>query len=341
MNLEERINKIVIICFCLIILTSCVKVTKHNYRFYKPTDENPTVNSIMQKVNQLIDDMSNENWDNVYSNFSSISKQNISKDVFSNQADYLKNQFGVIVDTDILEIHWANVTSGNLKGKPNGYSMLSGKSEYLSNPVQLLFVNPGDNAIVLCETKIQDSNLICWLTLTLTKNEEDWELNGFNLNTNIAKGHSGEWFIEKANELEGKNQLKSAYLYKYLGAQISSPFYPVIVPINSSNLLISLSQRIPKDFPSQNLRKTVKWNVNEKTFIISNISFISGPELLALDVTYYTELKNIDSVEAQQERKEIFEYIIQDFPEYKENFDGVYVGSSLKSGQGFRDYFEF
>jgi hypothetical protein len=339
MNIWKKMKLSVL--FFIILFIGCVKIINHNYQYYKPTDENPAVKSIMLKVNQLIDDMSNENWDNVYSNFTPIAKQNVSEDDFFIQADNLKNELGVIVDTDVLEIHWANVTEENLKAKPNGYTMFSGKSKYLSNPVKLMFLNPGDNAIVLCETKIRDSNLICWLTLILTKNDKVWGLNGFNLNTNIADGQQGEWFIEKAEELEDRDQLNSAFIYKYIGAQISSPFYPFIVPINSNNLFISLSIKTPKDFPSQNKNKTVIWNINNNEFEITNISFISGPDFISVDISYKTGLKNAESDEAKQERKDIFDYVVKNFPEYEENFDGVYLCSILGSGQAFRKYFEF
>ena len=336
-----RRNQFIFLLVLLILLSSCTNIQKHKYKYYNGEDENQIVTPLKQKVNNIINLMAVENWSEVYSHFAPLTKNELTEEDFSNQVDFLMNEFGVIKDVQILEFHFTYVSETDLKKRGNSYRMLSGKSEHLTNPVQLIYYTSGNNVIILGECDIKDSDLKCWLTLSFNHFESKWRLISFNLNTKIAKGHDGNWFLEKAIELENSNQNRSAYLYKLLGAKLSAPYYPVMVPIDANNIIVSFPKGAPDDFPTPNSLKKITWVINDNEYQISNITVISGPDLLTVDIIYFSDLIDLDNEEARIERSNIFDYVVKTYPEYKHNFDGVYISSYKSIGEGFRDYFEF
>ncbi len=74
---------------------------------------------------------------------------------------------------------------------------------------------------------------------------------------------------------------------------------------------------------------------------VSYVGIVVTSPSLSVEVRYRSEHSSLESAGARQEREELLRYICGHFPEYKEAFDGVFVGSLTSWGKGYREYFPF
>ena len=180
------------------------------------------------------------------------------------------------------------------------------------------------------------------MTLALQQEDAVWKLIGLQMNTCEARGHDGGWFLERARELESRGLHRDAFLYRNLGAQLLMPGAFIFVPTAMRILEEGAKQEPPPDLPYPGARPSETWTTASGMRVkVDYVCYVGAPSFLALEVRYTSEQGEPDSPEAKAERRELHEYILEHFPEYKEAFDGIYVGSVTSFGKGFREYFPF
>ena len=71
------------------------------------------------------------------------------------------------------------------------------------------------------------------------------------------------------------------------------------------------------------------------------VAAVATGVLLWLEVRYDSLLDDIFSKEAESERRRVHDYVIKTFPEYRDAFGGIYIGSVNEEGNGNREGFPF
>ncbi len=304
--------------------------------------DNPKAAPILKIAEACLEDFQEERWSSLYGRMSAETRSMLSKSQLAAQCEMLTRRFGVPASVEILEVHLADFPERRDSLPPMIMSGIEGHSHVLPNPVHLGSPVSGHVALILGKATSAGPGLKSWMTLVLRREDGAWGLVSFHMNNCEANGHDGNWFANRAQEFEEKGMRRIAFLYRNFGAQLLIPSPYIMVPSASRQLEAAATHQAPPNMPFPGARPSETWRVDDGTdFIVESVSIASAPTFLSLEVRYKSDQKEPDSPEAKTERKKLYEYVMECFPEYRLAFDGVFIGSITSWGKGFREYFPF
>ena len=303
---------------------------------------NPKAAPILMVAKACLEDFQAEQWSSLHDRMTVAARAELPEAQLAAQCEMMTKHFGVPANVEILEIHFAEFPEHPANAPPTAMSGIKGYSCILPNPILLASPVSGYGALILCKATGRDVGLKSWMTLVLHRENNVWGLVSVHMNNCEANGHDGNWFAKRAQEFESKGMRRIAFLYRNFAAQLLIPSPYIIVPSASRQLQEAAKQEGPPNMPFPGARPSETWRADDGTeFRVESVSIASAPSFLSLEVRYKSAQKEPDSQEAKAERQKLYRYVIEQFPEYREAFDGVFIGSVTWWGKGFRDYFSF
>ena len=303
---------------------------------------NPKAAPILKAAEACLADFQEKRWSSLHGKMTAETRAALPEAQLAAQCEMLTKRFGVLASVEILEVHFAEFPESPPDAPPMAMDGIEGHSKILPNPVVLASPVAGHVALVLGKATSRGPGLKSWMTLVLQRKDGAWGLVSFHMNNCEANGHDGNWFANRAQEFEKKGMRRIAFLYRNFGAQLLIPSPCIMVPSASRQLQEAASQEAPPNMPFPGARPSETWRAGDGTeFVVEFVAVASAPTFLSLELRYKSEQKEPDSPDAKAERQKLYEYLIDRFPEYREAFDGVFIGSVTSWGKGFRDYFPF
>lgn len=302
--------------------------------------DSPTGQEIRIEVEQIAQNIANGTWSGIYEISVTEIKSGLSADQFiSYWQQYAKSKAG-IENIEIVEIFVADLEDQHLMGSAYSIPPIV-PSEVLPPAVSLSSPIVGHQAFILCKAVSDNRTLPTWISIILKRQEARWHFVQLLLSPAEVGGHGGKWFWEKARQFETNGQNRNAYFYSRIAHELLVPS-AAIVPIAASDIQLYLQYQEPQNLPFPGLRPAEKWKISDElTVSVEYVGTVMSGVMLWLEVRYQTALANVESENAKFERKQVYEYVVRNFPEYEFAFGGIYVGSVQESGRGNRDGFPF
>ena len=305
-------------------------------------ESNPKAAPILKVAKACLEDFQAEHWPSLHGRMTTTKRAVIPEAQLAAQCEMLTNKFGLPANVEILEVYFAEFPEHPANAPPTFMGGIKAHSRILPNPIHLVSPVSGYVAHILCKATGRGPGLKSWMTLVLHKENDMWGLVSLHMNNCEANGHDGNWFVKRAQEFESKGMRRIAFLYRNFGAQLLIPSSYIIVQSASRQLQEAAKQEAPPNMPFPGIRPSETWRTDDgKEFVVEYVSIASAPSFLSLEVRYKSAQKEPDSQEAKDERQKLYRYVIEQFPEYREAFDGVFIGSLTSWGKGFREYFSF
>ena len=161
-----------------------------------------------------------------------------------------------------------------------------------------------------------------------------WQLAGLFARPLLMDGHDSSWFWQQGRVLKSKGQLLSAFLYEDAAAYLARP-----ADLYTSNNLGKLSREMasvePEGLPG-NKAMTVSAGegADEKSFAVTGLR--ADGTLGALDLRVDTKVESVsDPVASRKEALTLMAALLQQHPELRSNFHGLWVYESTSTGQTF------
>lgn len=327
----------------LIALCGCSNAdTGPRYQNLATGKGNPKAAGILAAASAAFEDLKSERWPELYNRMTSEARAELPRARFVSQCELVTSRFGVPIEMDILEVHVATVPQKPANVPDMVMMGTEGQSYILPNPIYLASPVSGPVAFILGKATSRGPSLKSWVTLVLQRVNDQWGLVAFHMSACEANGHDGTWFKRQAEEFRKKGMRRVAFLYENFGAQLLLPSPYIVVPSSSEQMRRSLNTEAAPNLPLPGVRPSENWTMDDGTqFAIESVSIVGAPSFLSLDISYKTKQTDPESSQAQAERENLHGYVLSNFPEYKEAFDGIYISSVTQCGKGFRTYFAF
>ena len=294
---------------------------------------------ILGTVDNLVQMINEQSWSEVYDASVKQVRDASSREEFVVAWSQLSRNVYGIQFIELLELFVADLEKQHQFGE--GYMMLMINSDVLPPGVSVFSKMVGYQAFALFKGKTDNGSLPTWLTMVLVQEGDQWKLVDFGLNPAEVAGHDGFWFYKKSLQFESNAQLRNAYFYRGIAEMLLTPS-PSIGSVAAAKIRGSSNDRIPLDLPSPNSSSPVDWQINDDMAItVTYVHPVMTSSILWLEIKYQTELTDITSEQAIEERRAVHNYVVEKFPEFVDGFGGIYIGSVREDRQGFRDGFPF
>ncbi len=302
-------------------------------------DNSPLGQDISKASNEIIRYVTDNSWAALYPLTTSETQAAVTAEDFANgwrqraQSEYGNEQ------VEILEILVTNMEEEHLIGSTYVYPIVP--SEVLPPNVALASSVSGRLAFVLCKSLTDNGRSVTWLSMVLKQERNEWRLVDLHLNPAEVAGHDGNWFWQKSQEFESSGQLRNAFFYGRIALSLLIPS-PSITSSKAREMNSQLVDPAPLNLPSPGVRSAEQWKIGENLEVnVHYVNPVTSAIIFWLDVRYGTDLEDVQSEQARIERERVRDYVLATYPEYKDGFAGIFVGSVQADGLGNRDGFPF
>lgn len=314
-----------------------VDIVWDQYEYLGDGTGSPLGQEILEAADELTQYIENESWHDLYA-VSAAESRKESQNAFISHWQKLARGVDGFEEVEILEIHVVTLTDSHIVG--SGYHMRPVLSEVLPPAVALTSPVGGRQAFVLCKGMTDGGKWPTWLTLTLKQEDENWRLLEFFHSPAIVAGHDGQWFWQKAQGFESEGQHRNAYFYGVYAYMLLTPS-TAFASVSGGEINSQIKDRSPLNLPFPEQRPAEDWPIaDDLTVKVFFVRPVANGTLLWLEFRYRTLLDDLESNEAKSERKQVYEYVVTNFPEYQDAFGGIYIGST-HGGRGFGEGFPF
>ncbi|RRA49699.1 hypothetical protein D1Y84_16915 [Acidipila sp. EB88] len=157
-----------------------------------------------------------------------------------------------------------------------------------------------------------------------------WQLAGFFVRPLTMDGHDSTWFWQQARVFKSRNQPWSAFFYDQAADYLARP-----ADLFTSNNLQKLSRETaavePAGLPGKN---PMMLPAGDRSFAITGLR--ADATLHALDLRIDAKVESVsDPVTARKDALTLMTALLQQHPELRSNFHGLWVYESTAAGQTF------
>lgn len=298
--------------------------------------EGSVILGTIQKANQSITD---DSWLALYELAASELNASMTREQFATQWQQIAESVNGIEQIEVLEIVEAQMEEEHIVGSAYVYPWVP--SEVLRPEVMLSSPVSGRIAFVLCKSLTDNGTMVTWLSMVLKLEETGWRLVQLFLKPAEVAGHDGEWFWQKSKEFESSGQLRNAFFYGQIAIVLLTPS-SAISSTKARDIEYELVKPHRLNLPLDGQRPSEQWKIDDDlTVTVDYVSPVTSGAIVWLEIRFDTSLSEVQSDAASAERKKVYQYVIETFPEYQDGFAGIYVGSVNEGGAGFRDAFPF
>jgi len=337
-NPKKKILAGAFVCLVVIVWLSVGFVT-YDYEYIGDGTDSPLGQEVLASANKIAQFITDKSWLDLHAASAAEFRAESSRDEFISQWQQLSRSVFGIQEVRIVEMYVVNLREAHLIA--SAYKMPMVPSKVLPPAVSLSSPFLGRQAFVLCKSMTDNGEVSTWLTLILKQEDADWRLLQFFISPAMIAGHDGHWFWQKSKEFERAGKIRNALFYNDIASQLLTPS-TAIDSISAGEVRNEFKDRTRINMPYPGQRPAENWQINNNlTVSVHYVGFVSTGVLLWLDVRYQTMLDDIESEKAKSERQQIHEYVVRTFPEYKDAFGGIYIGSVQEGGRGSRDGFPF
>jgi hypothetical protein len=159
----------------------------------------------------------------------------------------------------------------------------------------------------------------------------DWKLGGLYIKGGQSGGHDGDWYAERAKEMQSKGQTHAAWLYSLEAVSLAAPL-PFMSTATTDKLYDDAQKLQPADFPSEG--KTVNFSAGGATYKLTAIF----PEVVGNDLDLIVRYQATDisnSNQTYQNNVALMKALVTKYPELREAFASLVVRAVDPSGHDY------
>jgi hypothetical protein len=155
---------------------------------------------------------------------------------------------------------------------------------------------------------------------TIFQESSGWKLAGFYIRPEMAGGHDGIWYLQRARDYKTKGQNHNAWFFYLTAWDLMAP-----VKFMDSALLHKIVQESngiqPKDVPAGT---PVNYSANGKTYSITDMTVLHGENSFDLSIKY-TVASAADFNATQTDARSLATAFVAQYPELKDVFNKVWA----------------
>lgn len=294
---------------------------------------------LRRAVDQARDAIEHEAWEKLYA-ISSPEATGSSEAAFVSNARQIARVTGQVSGTTFLEAHLFDPATNDTPSPDGLFHTAAVPSHVFPDGIQLGVPFKKSHVVLLGETQSELDQPL-WVTLLLAETAGEWQVVAWHFNPRKSNGHDGYWYEARAEAFETAGQFRNAYLYRILARQLLVPS-PYLVTKAARSVNDALTENVPPNLPYPMVRPAESWPISETESVeVHLVMPVAIGVSFGVEVRFRSEIAELDSEAARQERKRLFDYVAREFPEYRDGFEGVYVAATLSNGRGFRDFFPY
>jgi hypothetical protein len=317
-------NNKILICFILFIflLTGCIQVSPIlRSSICKSNNDlsQEEINQFKEISNAFLSYYNDKNYQKITNNLSKVASTLPDFQNLEQTLAYTKTYTGNFTQVDFVKVFLVNSI-------PDSTIICSDTLNDEKNTFFLGALSDSPNFALTYSIVKSDSGSSLYAFQLFVNENNQWKLRAFQFQYADINGKNSDYFSNIADEQLKKENNRNAVLFYSIsrGFIINNPFI-------KSNYLNTLNEKINSikfsDIPNNT---PLDWTVESgKTYKIYQVQPFLTKEEIAIQIKYVTtDLNNTEQI--KKESLEIAKYVVSNFQEYKEIFDGIVVTSAEK-----------